>query len=82
MWFSKKKEINPDTTPLEELVPTLDLSTTTRDRVEIQVAKDASAEAKAKVKQVNAHFNDLVTENGFHVKIYIAAGGTPKGRKQ
>lgn len=83
MWFLNKKQAEAEAkarnTP--DVVPTLDLSTTTQDRVEIQVAKNASKEAKKKAQQINTHVNDLLESNGFHVKIYIATGGHPKGGK-
>lgn len=42
-------------------------------RVEIEVSKDANIEAAEKAKEVNAHVNDLLVENGFTLKIYLAA---------
>lgn len=77
LFKKNRREVQPST-PNELPEPTLDLSATTRDRIEIQLAKDASAEAKEKTKKVNAYVNELLDQNGFHVKIYIAAGGTPK----
>lgn len=44
-------------------------------RVEIELHKSASKEAKEKVDEVNNHVQDLLAENGFTVKIYLAAGG-------
>lgn len=74
-WFLNKKQPSKNAAPV---VPTLDLSTTTQDRVEIQVAKNASKKAKEKAETINKHVNELLGENGFHVKIYIATGGHPK----
>lgn len=51
-------------------------------RVEVEVAKNASAEAAQKAKEINKHVKDLLVGNGFTLKIYIAAGGyPPKNRK-
>jgi hypothetical protein len=46
-----------------------------QSRVEVEVAKGASAEAAQKAKEINAHVKDLLVGNGFTLKIYIAAGG-------
>lgn len=51
-------------------------------RVEVEVAKNASADAARKAKEINRHVKDLFEENGFTIKIFIAAGGhPPKNRK-
>lgn len=44
-------------------------------RVEIELHKDASAEAAKKADQTNEHLKDLLVENGFTLKIFLAAGG-------
>lgn len=44
-------------------------------RVEVEIQKDASAEAHSKAIQANQHLNDLLVENGFTLKIFLAAGG-------
>lgn len=44
-------------------------------RVEVEVHKNASVEAAKKAKETNQHLNDLLVENGFTLKIYLAAGG-------
>lgn len=44
-------------------------------RVEVEVHKNASLEAAQKAKETNQHLNDLLVENGFTLKIYLAAGG-------
>lgn len=44
-------------------------------RVEIEVHKNASKEAKQKADAINNHVRDLLGENGFTVKIFLAAGG-------
>jgi hypothetical protein len=44
-------------------------------RVEVELHKGASEEAAQKATQVNEHVKDLLLENGFTLKIYLAAGG-------
>lgn len=44
-------------------------------RVEVELHKGASEEAAAKAVAVNQHVKDLLVENGFTLKIYLAAGG-------
>jgi len=44
-------------------------------RVEVELHKNASEEAAQKAKDTNQHLNDLLIENGFTLKIYLAAGG-------
>lgn len=52
-------------------------------RVEIEVHKGASEEAAQKAKQINEHVKELLVENGFTIKIAIAAGyGAPHNRKK
>lgn len=51
------------------------LQPTQESRVEIELHKSASKEAKQKADEVNAHVQDLLAANGFTVKIYLAAGG-------
>ena len=58
------------------------LEPTPDSRVEIELHKSASHEAKQKADEVNAHVKDLLAANGFTVKIYLAAGHTPKRRNQ
>lgn len=53
-------------------------------RVEVELHKSATAAAAEKAKKANEHLNDLLVENGFTLKIYLAAGGhqpTKKGGK-
>lgn len=44
-------------------------------RVEVELHKHASEGAAQKAKETNQHLNDLLVENGFTLKIYLAAGG-------
>ena len=44
-------------------------------RVEIELHKSASEGAAIKAYQTNQHLKDLLVENGFTLKIYLAAGG-------
>ena len=55
---------------------------TINSRVEVEVAKNASAEAAEKAKQVNAHVKELLVENGFTLKIYLAAHNSAKPKKR
>ena len=71
MWFTKKK--SPD-----NLTEDTDISITPNpvtSRVEIEVDKSANKQVKAKANQVNTHVNELLVQNGFTLKIYLAAGG-------
>jgi hypothetical protein len=69
--FKRKKEMKE---------PELLIKPSTLNRVEVEVAKDASKQAAAAAKKVNQHFTDLLVENGITVKIYLAAGGKHKGK--
>lgn len=67
-WFKKKIK--------EELMVQPPITS----RIEVEVAKDAGREAVEKAKYANTHLNDLLVENGFTLKIYLATGGKPKRR--
>lgn len=51
-------------------------------RVEVELHKNASEDAARKAKQTNQHLNDLLVENGFTLKIYLAAGGQLHQKKK
>lgn len=71
MWFLKKK--SP-----EALTEDTDISITPNpvtSRVEIEVDKNANKQVKEKATEINTHVNDLLVQNGFTLKIYLAAGG-------
>lgn len=51
-------------------------------RVEVELHKAATAEAAEKAKEANQHLNDLLVENGFTLKIYLAAGGQLRTHKK
>ena len=44
-------------------------------RVEVELHKNASEKAAQKAIEVNQHLKELYVENGFTLKIYLAAGG-------
>jgi hypothetical protein len=44
-------------------------------RVEVELHKGASQDATKKAVETNKHLQDLYVENGFTLKIYLAAGG-------
>lgn len=69
-WFNRNKR-----------KPDIVVQPTPQSRVEIEVAKDASREAAEKAKEVNAHVKDLLVENGFTLKIVLAAHN-PSARKK
>lgn len=50
-------------------------------RVEIELHKGASEEAAQKAQDTNKHLTDLLVENGFTLKIYLAAGGHQPNQK-
>lgn len=55
--------------------PDIVVSPSGANRVEIEVHKNAGKKAKAKADEANAHLCELLEENGFTLKIYLAAGG-------
>jgi hypothetical protein len=62
MWFKKKMKED------------LNVQPPVSSRVEVELAKGATKEAAEKAKDANQHLNDLLIENGFTLKIYLAAG--------
>ena len=50
-------------------------------RVEVEIAKDASKEAVEKAKNANEHLKELLVNNGFTLKIYLAAH-TPANKQK
>lgn len=70
-WFKRKKVEEP-----------IVVAPPPTSRVEIQLHKNASEDAAQKATQTNQHLNDLLIENGFTLKIYLAAGGhQPKNKR-
>lgn len=53
-----------------------------QSRVLVELHKNATEEAANKAKQANEHLNELLVENGFTLKIYLAAGGQVRHKKQ
>lgn len=45
------------------------------NRVEVELHKSASVQAAKKAQEASKHLNNLLVENGFTLKIYLAAGG-------
>lgn len=70
-WFNRK----PKETPLV-------IAPAPTSRVEVELHKGASEQAAAKAEAVNQHVKDLLVENGFTLKIYLAAGGQVSHKKQ
>lgn len=50
--------------------------------IEIVAHKEAKAKVIKQAKQANKQLNDLLVENGFTLKIYLAAGGKAPQQKQ
>lgn len=74
-----KKKLKKDA-PIRE---DLRIEPAPQSRVEIELHKSASSEAKQKVDVVNAHVKDLLEQNGFTIKIALAAGyNAPHNRKK
>lgn len=58
--------------------PQYEITPPSTDRVEVELAKGASKHAAERAKDVNQHLNSLLVNNGFTLKIYLAAGGEIK----
>lgn len=50
--------------------------------IEIEPHQDARREVVEQTKQVNRDLQELLVENGFHIKMWAAAGGQPPRKKQ
>lgn len=72
MWLFNRK---PRETPVVIAPPAT-------SRVEVEVHKGASEEAAKKADAVNQHVKELLVENGFTLKIYLAAGGQLHQKKK
>lgn len=59
----------------DKSTPSMVVQPPATSRVEIELHKNASEEAAQKAQETNKHLNDLLVENGFTVKIFLAAGG-------
>ncbi len=70
-WFKRKEKIAP-----------VVVTPPATSRVEVELHKGASEDAAKKADAVNQHVKDLLVENGFTLKIYLAAGGQLKQKKQ
>lgn len=73
-WFKPKPKVTP-----------VVIKPPAASRVEIELHKGASEHAATKALETNKHLTDLLVENGFTLKIYLAAGGhqlkRSKGKK-
>lgn len=63
-WFKRKQK-----------APPIVVRPPATSRVEIELHKTASVDAAKKADQTNEHLKELLVENGFTLKIYLAAGG-------
>lgn len=66
-WFKRNREEKP-----------ISIEPPAQSRVEVELHKNANKEAKEKAENANAHLNELLVQNGFTLKIYLAAGGRYK----
>lgn len=67
LFFNRKQKIEPP----------IVVEPQASSRVEIELHKGASEDAAQKAAQANQHLTDLLVENGFTLKIFLAAGGKP-----
>lgn len=71
-WFSKRPQIQVKATRTHEH----------DDRVEVVVHKNATEEAITKAKEANQKLNELLEQNHFTLKIYLATGGQIKQKQR
>lgn len=69
MWFKHKQGPEP-----------IIVEPPATSRVEVELHKNASEAAAKMAVETNQHLNDLLVENGFTLKIFIAAGGRPPSK--
>lgn len=70
-WFKRKPKVEP-----------IMITPPATSRVEIELHKGASEEAAKKADAVNQHVKELLVENGFTLKIALAAGAQLRQTKQ
>lgn len=70
-WFSRSKRSED-----------IQIEPPASSRVEVELHKNASKEAAEKAKTANKHLNELLVQNGFTLKIYLATGGTTKKHRK
>lgn len=89
--FRRKKNyenvnISADRVEITNVQPTETVETpmTDADRsmVEVVAADNARHEVIREAKEVNQHLKNLLIENGFTIKIYLAAGGKHKKERE
>lgn len=73
MWLFKRKQ--EQTTPIVVTPPAT-------SRVEVELHKGASEEAAKQADATNKHLTELLVNNGFTLKIYLAAGGQVRQKNQ
>lgn len=66
----------------KETPPPIVVKPPATSRVEVELHKNATEHAAKKAGETNKHLQDLLVENGFTLKIYLAAGGHQPKRLQ
>lgn len=71
MWFNRKQKRED-----------IHVEPPASSRLEVELHKNASKEAVEKARKANEHLNELLVNNGFTLKIYLATGGVPRNTKR
>lgn len=61
--------------PTQQIPPAQVAQAEQRSTIEIVAHKEAKAEVVAQAEAVSKHLNKLLVDNGFTLKIFLAAGG-------
>lgn len=77
-WFKRKQPEVP-TTPENRLEA---LPAEHKTSIEIVAHKNASQAVVEQAKKAQKHLDELLEENGFTLKIYLAAGGKPRKKQE
>lgn len=76
-WFRTRQETHDDNVDKQHL-----LDVDTESKVEVVAHKKATKKTIDETIKVNQQLNKLLVENGFTLKIYLAAGGKHPQAKQ
>jgi hypothetical protein len=68
-WFKRKTEVKLTPAPVDQVT------------FEIETHKEAKTEAVKEAKEASEKLNQLLVDNGFTLKIYLATGGKVHKRK-